>query len=177
MKKLALIALALFAANAEARDSIRFDLSLQSLNTYARQGAANSFEMRHSQGSMSGNLSASIGGRTASQAIPATQQSGEAKGRLDVLSPTLIRMVGADGNSVDVKARVSADGSIYAEGRHLARAVRAMIAPQLAAIQQQLEGKGQVSLDIRARDLSCAPKADGLVCSMAASISLSAVQY
>src|SRR5262245_56529741 len=106
MKKLALIALALFAANAEARDYIRFDLTLQSLNTYARQGAT-SYEMRHSQGTMSGNLSASINGRSASQAIPATQQSGEAKGRLDVLSPNLIRMVGADGNVVDVKARVN----------------------------------------------------------------------
>lgn len=180
MKKLTLASLALAtlttASAAFAGDRIHLEMHVDAQNTYAREGAS-SYKMRHTSGTVSGRISATINGRSASQEIPATTQSGEAtSGRIDVLSANSIRISGADGQSVEVKARVGAEGSIYASGRHLGRAMRAMVAPQLAAIQQQFAGQASANLDVRARDLICAPKADGLVCSMGATIVLSASQ-
>jgi hypothetical protein len=180
MKKLTLASIALAAlttaSTALAGDRIHLEMNVHAQNIYAREGAS-SFAMRHSSSTLSGRISATINGRSASQEIPATSQSSEAaSGRIDVLSANSIRISGADGQSVVVKARVSADGSIYASGRHLGRAMRAMVAPQLAAIQQQFAGQVSARLDVRARDLICAPKADGLACSMGATIVLSASQ-
>lgn len=172
---LALLALTLASATSALADSIEMTVNVDAQNTYAREGAS-SYVMRHSSGTVSGRISATINGRHASQEIPATQQSGEAKGRIDVLSPSLIRITGSENQSVEVKARVGADGSIHASSRHLARAMRAMVAPQLQAIQQQFAGQASVRLDVRARDLSCAPRTDGLVCNMGATISVSATQ-
>lgn len=177
MRTLSIVALALLASSsAFAGDSIRMSLRMKAQNTYARESST-SFRMRHSDATLGGNISASVNGQYVSQAIPETRTAGDTtSGKLEILSGNLVRVIGADGNSIDVKAQVNANGSIHIKGRHFARALRSMIAPQLSQIRSQLQGQGNVGVDINANDFNCAPRADGLVCNLAADISISATQ-
>lgn len=160
-----LLALALTAAApALAQERIRLEIDITTENQYTRQGE-NTFAVQSSQVSTSGHLSASVNGRSVSQAIPAQTQPGEAAGRIEVLGHNKIRIVGADlATQIDVEAIVGLDGTIYAGSRHMGRAMRALIEPQLRQWRQQMNGRVRGNIEVHADSLRCRPSTEGLSC-------------
>jgi hypothetical protein len=182
MRLFSLIALAALSTSAlssvaQARDSMYINLQVASATTYAREGAR-SFKSRHATVTMSGRMSAVVNGQSVVQEIPSTTQStSEDTGRIDIIGADQIRLVGTDNvTAIVVKARIGADGSIYASGRHLSRAMNSLLEPQLRAIKQQLGNQVNGDINVRARDLVCAPRGDGLHCTFGANLSLAVSQ-
>lgn len=152
------------AAPAFARDRIRLEIDINTENQYARQGE-NNFTVQSSQVTMSGHLSARVNGQSLSQAIPVQTQAGEAAGRIEVLGPNKIRIVGSDlSTQIDVEAIVGLDGTIYAGRRQMGRAMRALIEPQLSQWRSQMSGRVQGNIEVHADSLRCNPRPEGLSC-------------
>ena len=157
---------------AHASQSVELNMSLKSTALYEATSAS-AYRMKSGMASVSIHIEADANGLKQAQDTPTTS-SAESDGAIDVLSKNSIRYT-SGGSSLELQAIISPDGSIRVKGSEMKRGVQRLMQDKLVALQNQLAGKGAVSVSINASDLVCRAKTRALHCESAATIRIGAV--